>query len=621
MSASPQARISSYLEPGQVLRDRYEIEREIGRGGYSVVYLARDLELRTDVAVKLLVPPPALAAMARERMRREAIAARGLAHPNIVSLHDFLEDGPWSYLVMEYVDGPDLRERVDTGDSLSVEEVVLIGADIAAALDAAHRQGILHRDVKPQNVLLDADGRARLTDFGSARIESQATVTATGGIVGTLAYAAPEEITGQRADSRSDLFSLGLTLYFTLTGDLPSGPSPHLPPAKAEAGHRPRSVRSDVPLWLDEIVACATSAAPGRRFPTAGSMRDALLVGSADANGSVSTFRYSDLGDGCPLCGTRDELDLGVCPGCADGSTEANTLLFVTAPSDRRGRADLGDRLANRLGHITRRADLHDVLSGRRPLALVPLLSAEAAVARLAGQSIPARAEPAGGAWRRIPLSFFATLLAVIVAGLMAGRLAAAQMLIATPLFGALLVILAVRRIQTPVLRQAGRTRLRLPPAAEQEVKDALLRVHPGPARRLLKDVVRMAAGVYSRQESEPGSGDLEGSLAGLLGLSCGVAIDLGHLDESLVILEEQDASTSGGDDDDQWLESIARARRARDGLNQMLLEAIAVLGRTRIAIASGQSAAEGLTAFAVELESGATAQAEARREVEALVG
>ena len=620
MNQAKQTETPRYLAPGHVLRDRYEIKQEIGRGGYSVVYLAHDRDLRSDVAVKLLVPPPALAAMARERMRREAIAARGLAHPNIVSLHDFLEDGPWSYLVMEYVDGPDLRERVDTDDPLSVEEAVRVGTDIAAALDAAHGQGVLHRDVKPQNVLLDADGRARLTDFGSARIESQATVTATGGIVGTVAYAAPEEIAGLRADSRSDVFSLGLTLYFALTGELPSGPSPHLPPSKAEGGHRPRAVRTNLPLWLDEVIACATSASPGRRFPTAGSMRDALIVGSPEAAGSVATFRFSDLGTACPLCGTDDEFDLGVCPGCADGSPDANTLLFVTAPPERRERADLGDRLANRLGRDARRPDLHDLLAGRRPLALLPASGAAAAISRLGGQSIPVRAEPARGAWRRVPATFFATLAAVIVAGIAAARLAAPEMWIATPLFIALLVLLAVRRVRTPLLRRSGRTTPRLPRASEQVVKDSLASLIPGPARRLLKDVVRMAAGVHSQQDSDPGPQDLDGPLEGLLVLSCAVAVDLGHLDESLAILEDLDSDSSIEGDDDPWLESVTRARRARDGLTQKLLEAIAVLGRTRIAIASGRSGSEGLSAFSAELESGATAQAAARREVEALV-
>ncbi len=619
MNQARQTETPRYLDAGHVLRDRYEIAREIGRGGYSVVYVARDRELRTDVAVKLLVPPPALAAMARERMRREAIAARGLAHPNIVSLHDFLEEGPWSFLVMEYVDGPDLRERVDTGESLSTVEAVLVGTDIAAALDAAHGQGILHRDVKPQNVLLDADGRARLTDFGSARIESQATVTATGGIVGTVAYAAPEEIAGLRADSRSDVYSLGLTLYFALTGELPGGPSPHLPPAQAEGGHHPRSVRSDVPLWLDEVIACATAATPGRRFPTAGSMRDALLAGSANPGASVPAFRYSDLGFACPLCGTDDEFDLGVCPGCADGSSTADTLLFVKAPPDRRERADLGDRLANRVGREARREALQDLLSGRRPLALLPASSAAAAISRLCGQSIPVQAEPAREAWRRVPRTFSATLVAVIVAGLMAGWLAAPEMWIATPLFVGLLVLLAVRRVRTPILRRSRKTTLHLPSSAEDGVKNSLASLHPGPARRLLKDVIRMASGVFVQQEADPGTGDLEAALGGLLERSCAVAMDLGHLDESLAILEQLDDRSSGEGGAD-WVESVTRARRARDGLTQTLLEAISALGRTRIAIAAGQSASEGLTAFSAELESRATAQAEARREVEALV-
>ncbi len=648
MSHAPESGTSPYLNPGHVLGERYEIEREIGRGGYSVVYLARDRELGTGVAVKLLVPPPALAKLARERMRREAIAARGLAHPNIVGLHDFLEDGPWSYLVMEYVDGPDLRERVDTRGPLSPDEVVRIGADVAAALDAAHRQGILHRDVKPQNVLLAPDGRARLTDFGSARLESQATVTATGGIVGTLAYAAPEEMAGQRADARSDVFSLGLTLYFALTGELPGGPGRHLPPVSAEGGHRTRSVKPQVPRWLDDVVGCATSAAPGRRFPTAGSMREALLEANGDAGirasgtsgriGSVSgrahavengtargsgsgsgvTFPYSELGDWCPLCGASDELDIGVCPGCADGSRAADTLLFVAAPSDRPGRADVADHLSCRLGRTVSRTDLLDLMSGRRPLALIPATSADAAVARLAERSIPASAEPARRAWRRIPSSFLATLLAVLVAGLVAGVLAAPSMLLATPLFAALLAFLAVRRLRTPMLRRTRGAALQLPPAAEGKVRDTLTSIPGGPARRLLQDVVRMAAGVHA-QGAAPGGPDVEEPLAGLLRVSCDVVIDLGHLDESLMILEGQKAQPEG--ERDGWLESQTRARRARDGLTQKLLEAMAVLGRTRIAIASGEAAADRLTAFAAELEGDATAHAEARREVEALAG
>src|SRR5213594_2252802 len=169
----------TYLTPGVVLQDRYEIADEIGRGGFSIVYRARDRRIGADVAIKLLVPPPAAAALARERMRREVQAVRGLSHANIVAVHDFADDGPWSFIVMEYVAGPDLAERARRRGPLRPEEAVRLGRDVAAGLAMAHRHGVLHRDVKPQNILLDPDGRARLTDFGSARLDGVTGVTRT----------------------------------------------------------------------------------------------------------------------------------------------------------------------------------------------------------------------------------------------------------------------------------------------------------------------------------------------------------------------------------------------------------------------------------------------------------
>ncbi|MGH7538459.1 MAG: serine/threonine-protein kinase, partial [Gemmatimonadales bacterium] len=204
----------TYLSTGTVLQDRYEIAGEIGRGGYSVVYRARDRRIGSDVAIKLLVPPPAAARLARERLRREVQAVRQLSHPNIVTVYDVADDGPWSFVVMEYVAGPDLAVRIRDRGPLSADAAARLGRDVAAALHAAHRRGILHRDVKPQNILLDPDGRARLTDFGSARLAGMATVTQTGGLVGTLAYAAPEVVAGARGDARADCYGLGLTLYF-----------------------------------------------------------------------------------------------------------------------------------------------------------------------------------------------------------------------------------------------------------------------------------------------------------------------------------------------------------------------------------------------------------------------
>ncbi len=245
----PAGEDATYVVPGTLLNERYEIQREIGRGGHSVVYLARDQLLQgddgssavtdgprgTDVAVKLLVPPPALARVARERMRREAEAVRGLSHANIVTLHDYFEEAGRSFLVMEYVDGMTLFERVRTRGPLTEEEAVAVALDLASALREAHRRGVLHRDIKPRNVLMDRAGQVKLTDFGSARLDGQSTLTMTGGLVGTLAYAAPELMAGERGDARSDLYSLGLTLFFALSDGLPHRASRSLPP-RAQPG-------------------------------------------------------------------------------------------------------------------------------------------------------------------------------------------------------------------------------------------------------------------------------------------------------------------------------------------------------------------------------------------------
>ncbi|NOT09868.1 MAG: serine/threonine protein kinase, partial [Gemmatimonadales bacterium] len=296
----------AYLPEGTLLAGRYAIGRELGRGGFSVVYLAHDRSVNADVAIKLLVPPPAAAVLARERMRREVQAVRGLSHANIVAVHDFGDDGPWSFVVMEYVAGPDLAERVRQRGPLDPEAAVRMAGDVAAALAMAHRHGVVHRDVKPQNILLDPDGRARLTDFGSARLDGVTGVTRTGGMVGTLDYQAPELVVGGRGDGRADLYALGLTLHFALTGRLPDRPNSHVPiPARPE-GHHPKSIANapKVPVWLDDLVARTTAAKPERRFPSAQAMADALAAGPS---GTPKGAALAEPVARCTLCGERSQ--------------------------------------------------------------------------------------------------------------------------------------------------------------------------------------------------------------------------------------------------------------------------------------------------------------------------
>ena len=264
------------LAAGRRLIGRYRIVREIGRGGSSVVYEADDVTVGTPVALKLLVASPLGQAEAKERLRREVEAVRGLRHPGIVGLHDFLEADGLAFVVMDLIDGEDLARRIAAAGPLEPARAIELALEAASALAAAHRAGILHRDIKPANILLDRAGHAHLADFGAARLDGQASMTRTGSVVGTVAYLAPEVWQGGRADPRADIYALGVTLYEALTGSLPPRLSPHLPPTPEPGGFRPSAARGGLAPWLDEVVANATTANPRLRFPTAEAFAEAL---------------------------------------------------------------------------------------------------------------------------------------------------------------------------------------------------------------------------------------------------------------------------------------------------------------------------------------------------------
>jgi serine/threonine protein kinase len=376
-----------YLADGSLFAGRYRIARELGRGGVSVVYAARDTQVGHDVALKLLVPSPATANQTRERMRREVNAVRRLAHPNIVAVYDFAEDGPYGAVIMELVDGEDLDRRVRRSGALPPDDVVRVGSEVAAALAAAHRHGILHRDVKPKNILLDRDGRARLTDFGSARMEGDATITRTGAIVGTLAYMAPETAEGRRGDARSDVFALGMTLFHAAAGRLPDRPSPHLPLPPSATGYSPIAFDANVPLWLGHVIARATCADPADRYPTPTALADALTSRDARAGaGLVSLTR-----DQCVICGAADVLGTTVCPACSSAQPQAEALVFLSGPRSPVERDRLLDAAAELLGPEVQAETLAAVTSGDKPLMRVPAESERHVVEILAARGIRAR--------------------------------------------------------------------------------------------------------------------------------------------------------------------------------------------------------------------------------------
>lgn len=216
------------VQPGASIGP-YRIVRCLGRGGMGEVYLVHDSRLDRDVALKFLAPRDSADGEGRARFAREARAIARLDHPNIVTLHEVGDHEGRPYLVMQYVDGPSLAE-FSRGRRLTVDTVLDLGVQLCAGLHAAHEQGVVHRDIKPSNVLIDSHLRARLADFGLARVAGGAQLTKAGSICGTLGYVPPEIVLGEDPDPRSDVFSLGIVLYELLTGHLPFA-------ATSEAGY------------------------------------------------------------------------------------------------------------------------------------------------------------------------------------------------------------------------------------------------------------------------------------------------------------------------------------------------------------------------------------------------
>jgi predicted Ser/Thr protein kinase len=603
--------VIDFLAPGSVLRSRYEIVREIGRGGYSVVYLARDRELDAEVALKLLVPPPAAAQVARERMRREVQAVRGLSHANIVAVYDFLEEGPWSFIVMEYVRGPDLQVRVAQRGRLDPDAAVRLGRDVAAALSAAHRRGILHRDVKPQNILLDPDGRARLTDFGSAKLDGQLGVTGSGTLAGTLAYTAPEVLAGRRGDARADLYAFGLTLYYALTGDMPERSSPHLPPTASPTGFRPKQVASGVPPWLDDVVAHATAAAPEERFPTAAALDQALAQpGSAGAllvNG----------GGACLLCGGPDPLALGLCPACGGSAEAADTLVFLRREAGASARRAAALRLETALPEIGRDA-ARAAASGDRPLFRVSRAGVPRLVEELERRDLGIRPVPLGRMWTPLPAKAWVLTGAVVTAGAMAGTLALPMLLWTSPVIGTLVLLGARQDARTPLVAPPGREAA-LPASMDRRVVAALGGLRPGSARGLLADLVRASGALFTTLARDGDPRSLAPALTELVTVACRAAQDLADLDGDLARFERQRERFVAASP--ERLDALSRCERTRDGLVQRLLEAMTAVARLRTQQAelAGESDPT-LGELARELEAEAAAQAAAAREVELLL-
>ncbi len=566
------------LPSGSVIADRYEIGRELGRGERSIVYEARDRETGAELALKLVLLAPATAHFARERLRRDTELVRALAHPGIVRPFEIVDHGSWSLIAMERVTGRSLASAVAADGPLHPDAVARLGSELAEALSAVHRCGVVHRDLKPENVLLDEGGGAHLSDFGCAHLESQALLTQPEHPVTTVGYLPPEVIEGQTADPRSDVYALGMTLFFALVGYLPKGAEQNLPPGALAAGHHPREKRPDVPEWLDEIVARATRAEPGHRLETAERFARALagrsLESRTDESQSGQALRV------CVLCRRPGTLGRAVCPHCEDvDGGVANSILLVVPAHGREGRANQLRLLSELTSIPAERGSLRSAVRAQRALVRVSASHADVLARRLRSRGVEARVLPLERAWTVLPR----WSLALCVATLCAGGLAAVAgfpLLLAASLVPASAALYSGWTwIQRETLIGDG-SDVPPPGALVRAVSDAMPRIQGGQARQILVEILRLGRDLWLRLCAGEASDGARSELIAALLCTCDAASELAREDGILDALqlhgERRNEAPPG------LIESRALYHSGRSRLVQAMLECAASFSRLR---------------------------------------
>ena len=265
---------------GQLIKERYEIVELLGEGGMAFVYKAKDMQLKRMVAIKTLKPNYVEQTTFVERFKREAQTAANLNHPNIVQIFDWgIEEEP--YFVMEYIEGNTLTSIISNRKTISLSDILFIGAQVANGLQAAHSQGLVHRDIKPGNIMITPGGKVKVTDFGIVSIQNEESdITKTGSILGTASYISPEQAQGKSVSVGSDLYSLGTVLYELITGNPPfEAESPIATATKhlTEKPEKPSKYRKDLPKGIENAILKLLHKTPKDRFKSAEDLRAVLL--------------------------------------------------------------------------------------------------------------------------------------------------------------------------------------------------------------------------------------------------------------------------------------------------------------------------------------------------------
>ena len=342
------------LETGTILAG-YRIDALLGKGGMGAVYVATQLSLNRTVALKVLAPHLSEDETFRERFRREGLVQAALDHPHIVAIHEAGETEQGVFLAMRLIRGRNLKERILAGE-LDAERTLAILGPVASALDAAHEAGLVHRDVKPQNILVGADDRAYLADFGLGRPVDEGGLTKTGELVGTLDYLSPEQVLGKPASARSDIYALGAVLYECLTGVVPyprDSDGAILYAHVSEPAPVVGDQRPELPASLNAVIARAMAKKPGQRVESATALMQAaeaaLLeagpLGAPAASAKDAPAPATDVHTlpiapaerderACPSCGAASSSDGGFCPYCGAAYAIEEGAFTGFAPDD-----------------------------------------------------------------------------------------------------------------------------------------------------------------------------------------------------------------------------------------------------------------------------------------------